>query len=111
MTNLLCHVKSCEGQVVEDSKSIVQYAHGSSYNKAELRYLISLWVVQCHRPFTIIEDAPLQRIFKMLYGKVEMPSEVMVSWDVREIHSVSKLCVGTVLQVCFRFPLKLKREY
>jgi len=97
--------------VVEDSKSIAQYAHGSSYSKAELRYLISLWVVQCHRPFAIIEDPPLQRIFKMLYGKVESPSEATVSRDVKEIHGVSKLHVGKVLQVCLRFPLKLKREY
>jgi hypothetical protein len=61
-TNLLRHVKSCEGQVVDASKSIANYAHGSMYSKAELHYLVSLWVFQCHQPFTIIDDEPLQRI-------------------------------------------------
>ena len=35
-TNLLCHVKSCDGQVVDESKSIARYTHGSLYSKAEL---------------------------------------------------------------------------
>ena len=98
-TNLLRHVKSCNGQVVNESQSIAHYAHGSSYSKAELRYLISLWVIQCHRPFTIIEDISLQRIFKMLYAKVETPSHDTISRDVREIHGISKAHVGKYLQV------------
>lgn len=57
--NLLCHVKSCMGQVVDKSKSITHYAHGSSYSKAKLQYLISLWFFQCHRPFTIVDNIPL----------------------------------------------------
>jgi hypothetical protein len=43
-TNLVCHVKSCEGQVVDPSKSIANYTQGSTYNKVELRYLVSHWV-------------------------------------------------------------------
>jgi hypothetical protein len=99
-TNLLRHVKSCEGQVVNESQSIAHYAHGSSYSKAELRYLVSLWVFQCHWPFAIIEDVPLQWILKMLYVKVETPSEKTISRDIQEIHSISKVNVGKVLQVC-----------
>ena len=110
-TNLLRHVKSCEGQVIDKSKSIARYAHGSSYSKAELRYLISLWVFQCHRPFAIIEDVPLQRIFKMLYAKVETPSEKTISQDVKEIRTISKVHVGKVLQVHSRFSLKFKCIY
>lgn len=105
-TNLLRHVKSCDGQVVDESKSIARYAHGSSYSKAELRYLISLWVVQCHRPFAIIKDPPLQRIFKMLYAKVETPSEHTISRDVKEIHAISKVHVGKYLQVRLCFHIK-----
>ena len=110
-TNLLRHVKSCTGQVIDESKSIARYAHGSSYSKAELRYLISLWVFQCHRPFTIVDDVPLQCIFKMLYGKVETPSEKMISQDVKEIHSISKVYVGKYLQVCSCFSLEFKCIY
>jgi hypothetical protein len=98
-TNLLQHVKSCEGQVVEASKSITNYAHGSTYSKAEFRYLVSLWVFKCHCPFAIIEDEPLQWIFKMLYGKAESPSAATISRDVREIHGIAKVNVGNTLQV------------
>jgi hypothetical protein len=81
------------------SKSIANYAHGSTYSKAELHYLISLWVFKCHRPFAIIDDEPLQRILKMLYAKVETPSATTISRDVKEIHGISKIHVGKVLQV------------
>lgn len=105
-TNLVRHVKSCEGQVVDASKSITNYAQGSTYNKAELRYLVSRWVFECHRPFSIIDDEPLQRILKMLYGKVETPSPTTVSRDVKQIHKIAKGHVGKKLQVrlsgCFQ---------
>jgi hypothetical protein len=101
--NLLHHIKSCEGQVIKASKSIANYAHGSTYSKAEIRYLISLWVFQCHRPFTIIDNPPLQRILKMLYVKVETPSSTTISRDVKEIHSISKVHIGKVLQVRVHF--------
>ena len=101
--NLLRHIKSCEGQVVEASKSIANYAHGSTYSKVEIWYLVSLWVFQCHWPFTIIDDPPLQRILKMLYAKVKTPSSTTISRDVKEIHSISKVHVGKVLQVRVHF--------
>ena len=105
-TNLVRHVKSCEGQVVDPSKSIASYAQGSTYNKAELRYLVSHWVFECHRPFAIIDDPPLQCILKMLYAKVETPSQKTVSRDVKEIHAFSKVHVGGYLQVSLiPFPL------
>jgi hypothetical protein len=110
-TNLLHHVKSCGGQLINESQSIACYAHGSSYSKAELQYLVSLWVFQCHWPFAIIEDIPLQWILKMLYAKVETPSEQSISWDVKEIHSISKVHVGKVLQVCLHTSLSLKCIY
>ena len=97
--NLLCHVKSCEGQVVDASKSIANYAHGSMYSKAKLHYLVSLWVFKCHRPFTIINDEPLQRILQMLYARVETLSATTISRDVKEICSIAKVKVRKVLQV------------
>ena len=92
-TNLICHVKSCEGQVVNLSNSIANYMQGSTYNKAKFRYLISCWVFECHQPFSIINDEPLQRMLKMLYVKVETPSQTMLLWDVKEIHGDRKSVV------------------
>jgi hypothetical protein len=85
---------------VDASKSIASYAQGSTYNKAELRYLILHWVFECHRPFVIIDDAPLQLILKMLYMKIETPSATTISRDMKEIHGISKVHVGKTLQVC-----------
>ena len=98
-TNRLRHVKSCEGQVVDASKSIANYAHGSMNSKAELHYLVSLWVFKCHWPFAIINNEPLQWILRMLYAKVETLSATMISRDVKEICSIVKVKVGKVLQV------------
>ena len=68
------------------------------YNKAEFRFLITLWVSQCHRPFSIITNPPLQRMLRMLYAKVDIPSPSTVSRDVKEAFKIAKRHVGTVLQ-------------
>ncbi len=62
------------------------------------RYLITVWVTQCHCPFAIVEDKPLQRILKMLYGKVEIPSAITVSRDVKEVFALAKTAVAEYLQ-------------
>jgi hypothetical protein len=38
-------------------------------------------------------------MLKMLYAKVETPSQTTVSRDVKEIHAISKVHVGRYLQV------------
>jgi hypothetical protein len=57
-----------------------------------------LWVTQCHRPFAIVDDPPLQRMFKMLYAKVEVPSASTVSRDVKEAFHVARKHVRGILQ-------------
>ena len=78
-SNLKCHVSRCDGRLAPPGGHVEEFAHGSSYNKAEFRYLATLWVSQCHRPFSIIEDRPLNRMFRMLYAKVDVPSVSTVS--------------------------------
>jgi hypothetical protein len=65
----------------------------------EFWYLATLWVSQCHRPFTIVEDHPLNRMFQMLYAKVDVPSASTVSRDVKEVYKITKKNVRKVLQV------------
>ena len=79
MTNLVRHIKTCKGQVVNPSKSIASYVHGSTYNKAELQYLISHWVFECHRLFAIINDPPLQCILKTHLQKLKILTK---EWEV-----------------------------
>ncbi len=97
-TNLNKHVDKCDPPVASGNKSIAQYAAGSTYNKAEFRYLTTVWIARCHRPFAIIEDEPLQDMFKMLYAKVEVPSASTVSRDVKEVWAISKKEVASFLQ-------------
>ena len=85
-SNLGGHVKTCNPKPAPSTQSIADFAQGSSYTKEDFRYLATVWVTTCHRPFAIIEDAPLLRMFKMLYAKVEPPSASTVSRDVKEIY-------------------------
>jgi hypothetical protein len=99
-SNLKRHVSRCDGQLAPPGGRVDEFAHGSTYNKAEFQYLATLWVSQCHRPFAIIEDRPLNRMFRMLYAKVDVPSAPTVSRDVKEVYEITKKNVGKVLQVC-----------
>ncbi len=97
-TNLNKHIRKCNPPVVSGQGSIAQFAAGSTYNKAEFRYLTTVWVARCHRPFAIVEDEPLQDMFKMLYAKVEVPSAKTVSRDVKEVWAISRTEVASFLQ-------------
>lgn len=96
--NLNKHINKCDPPIVTGQGSIAQYAAGSTYNKAEFRYLTTVWVTHCHRPFAIVEDEPLQDMFKMLYAKVEVPSAKTVSRNVKEVWAISKVEVASFLQ-------------
>jgi hypothetical protein len=98
-SNLNRHVEKCSAKLAPSGQRINEFAHGSTYNKAEFRYLITLWVSQCHRPFAIMADPPLQRMLRMLYAKVDIPSPSTVSRDVKEAFEIAKKHVGLALQV------------
>ena len=91
------HVKSCEPTLAEGDQSIAAYAHGSSYSEEMFRYGITVWVTKCHRPFAIVEDEPLQHLFRMLYDRVKIPSDTTVSRDVREVFQIAKKAVKAYL--------------
>jgi hypothetical protein len=99
-SNLNRHVTRCAGHLPQSGQAINDFAHGSTYTKAEFRYLSVVWVSQCHRPFAIVNDEPLQRMFRMLYAKVDIPSPTTLSRDVKEVHDLAKQNVAKVLQVC-----------
>ncbi len=97
-TNLNKHINKCNPPVVTGQGSIAQYAAGSTYDKAEFRYLTTVWIARCHRPFAIVKDEPLLDMFKMLYARVEVPSASTASHDVKEVFAMSKAEVGVYLQ-------------
>jgi hypothetical protein len=100
-SNLSRHVMKCEGPTTCSSHAINDFAHGSSYSKAEFRFLLVSWVTGCHRPFAIVDDHPLQDMFRMLYAKVDIPSAAMVSRDTKDVHIIAKKNVIKVLQVLY----------
>jgi hypothetical protein len=91
----------CEGSTTPSSHAINDFAHGSKYSKAEFRFLLVSWVTECHRPFAIVDDQPLQDMFRMLYAKVDIPSAATVSRDTKDVHSITKKNVIKVLQVLY----------
>ncbi len=62
------------------------------------QYLLTVWITQCHHPFAIVEDEPLHHIFELLYAKVDIPSAVTVSRDVRKVFYLAKDKVAEYLQ-------------
>ena len=105
-SNLVRHVKSCEGSTAVGAGSLREFAHGSTYTPHEFRMKIALWVARRHRPFAIVEDEELVDIFKLLNNKVNVPSRVTVSRDVTEIFEISRKQVANILKVhahCTRF--------
>ena len=83
--NMNCHIAKCGGANIPENQKITAFIQGPTYSKAELRYLLTMWTSQCHRPFSIIEDSPLQEILRMLYAKVEIPSAKTLSKDVYDV--------------------------
>jgi hypothetical protein len=62
---------------------------------------LALWAVRRHRPFAIVADPEFIDILIDLNNKVTVPSPTTLSRDVREIFSMSRLKVASILQVCF----------
>lgn len=98
-SNLFGHVKRCEGKDASPQTKINDFAHGSTYDKGTFRYLLVSWVARRHRPFAIIEDEELQKLFRMLYSRVEIPSASTLSRDVKETFVLAKRHVSEVLKV------------
>ncbi|THH16802.1 hypothetical protein EUX98_g9241 [Antrodiella citrinella] len=97
-SNLLRHVKDCSPTLPKAGQAINDFAHGSTYNKAQFRYLLSLWVARRHRPYAIVQDDELVQAFRMLYSRVEIPSAMTVSRDVQEIFKHAQIHVAKKLQ-------------
>lgn len=93
------HKDECEKKVAPVGKGINDFAHGSTYSKARMRYLCALWVVRRHRPYAIVDDPELLEIFRMLYSRVEVPHSTTLSRDVKEIFSIAQKNVARELQV------------
>lgn len=98
--NLKRHVKNCSPADSGQTQAIANYASGSKYTQARHRLNIALWVANCYRPFSIVQDEELLRIFTELNPNCVTPSRHTVSRDVKEIFAISRKEVGELLRVC-----------
>lgn len=98
-SNLACHVWNCAPTDSTQTHALAVYTSGSKYTKVSHQMKIALWVTNCHRPFSIVEDTELLEIFANLNLNCETPSHHTVPHDVKEIFSLSHKEVGTMLQV------------
>jgi hypothetical protein len=98
-SNLVRHADRCTPGATTPTTSISSFAHGSTYSYPKFRVKLALWVARRHRPFAIVEDDELIDIFMDLNNKVEVPSRITVSRDVREIFQISRVKVAGILQV------------
>jgi len=98
-SNLVHHSDRCAPGATTTTSSIASFAYGSTYSYPKFCVKLALWVACCHRPFSIVEDEELIDIFMDLNNKVEVPSHVTVSRDVKEIFQISQSKVVEILQV------------
>ncbi len=101
--NLQRHRTECNKKVAPAGKGINDFAHGSTYSKAKMRYLCALWVSRRHRPYTIVQDDELLDIFRMLYSQVSVPHPTTLSRDVREVYEMTRLEIAKKLQVSLHY--------
>ena len=92
-SNLTKHAKTCNPAFVAASLSrnlsITDFVAGCTYRHEDFRFLISTWIMKNHRAYTIIEDKELWKVFKMLYGRVEIPSRRTVIRDAAMLFTLS----------------------
>jgi hypothetical protein len=99
-SNLVRHVKACDGGMIRaGSSSIAAFAQGSTYTPQKFRMKLAIWVARHHRPFAIVEDDGLIDIFMDLNNRVEVPLRFTVSRDVKEIFEMSRVKVAAILKV------------
>src|SRR3984957_6353244 len=97
--NLSKHVDKCEPNNANATvQQITSFASGSTYTAHRFRYLLAIWCARRHRPFNIVADPELRKLFKMLYGQVHIPHPVTISRDVLEIFILSKERVAALLK-------------
>ncbi|KAH9848306.1 hypothetical protein C2E23DRAFT_739823 [Lenzites betulinus] len=82
MSNPKWHVKACNPTDMAQADLITAYTHGVSYSLACLRYLLALWCARRHCPFCLVEDPELCVIFRMLYDKIDIPSQWTILRDI-----------------------------
>lgn len=98
--NLRRHITTCDTTVQKGQTSIATYAQGSTYTKVKLHYLLGRWVACRNWPFVIIQDPELLDIFRMFNASVEVPHPTTLSCDVHEMFLITRVHLGSILQVC-----------
>lgn len=98
-SNLKNHANTCTPTANAQTGAIEVLMQDSQYTKAKLCTKLMLWVICCHRPYTIVEDRPLLEIFRMLNSKAKIPSARTVSCDIQEKFLLTKKNVAAMLQV------------
>jgi hypothetical protein len=99
-SNLVRHADGCDPSDSAASRIMASFSHGSTYSAPKFRMKLALWTVRRHRPFAIVADPEFLEILTDLNNKVTVPSPNTLSRDVREIFSMSRLKVASILQVC-----------
>ncbi|KAI1784601.1 hypothetical protein LXA43DRAFT_873262, partial [Ganoderma leucocontextum] len=98
--NLNWHINLCLPTPTTETQMITEYAQGVNYSYSHVRFLLAMWIACRPRPFMIVKDPEFKELLRMLYGCVEIPSRVTVSYDMKAIFDDSRGRVMQKLQVC-----------
>ena len=105
-SNLNRHVEICDPVHKPKAQTIEAFAKGVTYSWGKIRYLLAMWVVCSHHPFSIVENKYLHEILQMLYPRVHLPSRFTLSRDVQTVKNVIKMFEVRILALP-QLPLRL----
>jgi hypothetical protein len=91
-TNLLNHVKVCtpRSDLRPQQAMMKAFGQGSTYTRQLYRYLCSIWIASCRRPFRITKDEPYQQILQMMNPLVKKHSVRTQARDIKHLFQLSR---------------------
>jgi phenylalanine-4-hydroxylase len=93
------HKTICQPDSNATTALMKDFAHGSTYNPAKLRYMIAVWCARRTRPYHLVNDPEFVEILQMFNAQVAIPSRMTVSRDVKRVFELTKKSVQELLAV------------
>lgn len=104
-SNLWDHVNAKHPELPSNQGTVTNFARGSTYTPEKLRLYEVFWCCSSARPFSIIMDEWLIKIFQMFHPGFKEWSEQTISRDTREIFKIAQRNMKTILRVSLHFGL------
>lgn len=102
-SNLWDHVNAKHPELPANQGTVTNFARGSTYTPEKLRLYEVFWCCSSSRPFSIVTDEWLLKIFSMFHPGFKDWSEQTISRDTHEIFKIGQKNITKVIRVSLSF--------